>query len=308
MLAPEPVLVPPQTFRLPAPPNGDVAAARQLARALRSTADQVEASQRRAHRVLDDARRQWTGRSATAVAHPLQLLDTRTRDVTRSLRNSAEAMERYAAHLARAHEQHRWSLAKVSRIAAVVVVTTGIVVVTIGAAAPAAAAADAAVVGAELGATAGAVAAATAAGVEAAESLALAVRALQALRAVATFVRPQVVHSAVLTDALAYRQVRDTGTLQVRSLVGQGGRDLLVGSVGGRLDDALGGLGREAANPVLRWLVPTAAKAGGQAGVSVTDQLVFDQQVSGLEITDAVGASLRDSALDALPDGLEDDG
>ncbi len=298
MIVPEPVLVPPQRFTLPPPPDGDVDAAREMARALRRAADQVEAAQRRAHRVLEDAHRSWTGQSARAAHHPLQLLDTQTRVVAHSLRSSADRMDDYARALERARHQHHWSLKKIAVVASVVVLTGAVVVATVGLAAPAAAAADAAIVGSEIAAATSAASLAGTAALEAAEAITLAVRALRALQAAARFIRPVVGQAAVMTDLRAYQQVRDVGTLDAVGLAGGFGREVLVGGIGGRLDGVLGAVGADTASPLLRWLAPTVAKAGGQAGLSVADQAVFDQQVSGWAVVDAASGSVRDSLVD----------
>lgn len=246
MLAP--ALAPPQTFALPAPPTGDAAAARQLAQALRRCAEQVTSAQRQAHGVLADARTQWVGTASTAAAHPLAELDLKTRSAERSLREAAGRLDDYARALDAARRQHQWSLGKVLTVAAVVAVTTTAVIVTVGAAAPAAASVDAALVTAEVTTTASAVTAATAAAVDSAESVALAVRALRALRPAAAFLKPQVFVTAGLTDLTAYRQVDRTGRLDLGALGKGAAVDLAVGTGVG--------LAAERATGLLGWLAP----------------------------------------------------
>ena len=240
-----------QTFHLPKPPGGDPAAARQLARALRTCALELLAAQSQAHAVLADTHQHWTGSSARAANHPLCELDARTAQVARVLREAADRFEDYAHVLDKAHEQHHWSLGKILTVAAVVVVTTAVVVVTVGVAAPAAAAADAAIVGAEVAATTAAVGTASAAAVEAAEAVTLAVRALQALRAVAAFLRPQIAVTAGLTDYEAFRQVHATGHLDLAALTTHAALDVGLGAGAGAAAGAV--------RPFARWLGPRAA-------------------------------------------------
>ena len=240
-----------QTFHLPKPPGGDPAAARQLARALRTCALELLAAQSQAHAVLADTHQHWTGSSARAANHPLCELDARTAQVARVLREAADRFEDYAHVLDKAHEQHHWSLGKILTVAAVVVVTTAVVVVTVGVAAPAAAAADAAIVGAEVAATTAAVGTASAAAVEAAEAVTLAVRALQALRAVAAFLKPQIAVTAGLTDYEAFRQVHATGHLDLAALTTHAALDVGLGAGAGAAAGAV--------RPLARWLGPRAA-------------------------------------------------
>ena len=295
-------LAPAQVFHLPKPPGGDSAVARRLAGAMRQAADEVEAAQRLAHRVLEDAHRCWTGASASAARHPLVALDGQTRHVSTALREAADRLERYAAVLDHAHRQHHWSWGKVLTVAAVVVVTATVVVVTVGAAAPAAAAVDGALVGAEIAATASAVTAAVAAAAEAAEAVTLAVRALQALRAVATFLRPQVYVTAGLTDLEAYRQVHRAGHLDVPVLLGHAATDVSYGAAGGRLAGIVGGLGSEAANPVARWVLPKLATSTAWSGAAAAEDYTVTGHVDAGRVATAGGFALGGAAAqDLLP-------
>ncbi len=287
-----PVFAPAQVFALPKPPGGDSAAARWLAEAMRQAADEVEAAQRQAHRVLEDAHRCWTGASSTAAQHPLVALDGQTRHVSTALREAADRLERYAAVLDHAHRQHDWSWGKVLAVAAVVVVTATVVVVTVGAAAPAAAAVDGALVGAEVAATASAVTAAAAAAAEAAEAVTVAVRASQALRAVAAFLRPQVFVTAGLTDLEAYRQVDRTGHLHVPALLGHAATDVSYGAAGGRLAGIVGGLGSEVANPVARWVLPKLATSTTWGGVAAAEDYSVTGHVDPGRVATAGGFAL----------------
>lgn len=298
----EPVLAPPRTFTLPKAPAGDSAAARQLARALSDTADTLTAAQQDAHRILERARLAWTSPAATASQHPLDRLDTQTRIVTRQLRQAASALEDYAVRLDKAHAQHQWSWTKVLKVAAVVAVTTTAVVVTVGAAAPAAAAADAALVTGEVAATATAVTAATASAVEAAEAVTAAVRALRALRAAAAFLKPSVPVTAGLTDLEALQQVRRDGDLDLGLLARHAGTNLVFGTVGGTAASAVGGLGAEAANPVLAYLLPKAAQATAWGGTTASEELLVDGRVDPWSVATSAGVSLGGSVL---ADGLD---
>jgi len=93
---PGPELAPARTFQVPVAPRGDSAAARQVARALRQAASEVEVAERLGHAVLDDAHRHWTGSSASASCHPLAELDAKTQLVARSLRRAADELDSYA--------------------------------------------------------------------------------------------------------------------------------------------------------------------------------------------------------------------
>lgn len=295
-----PVFAPAQVFHLPKPPGGDSAAARRLAGAMRQAADEVEAAQRQAHRVLADAHRCWTGASSTAAQHPLAALDAQTRHVSTALREAADRLERYAAVLDHAHRQHHWSWGKVLTVAAVVVVTATVVVVTVGAAAPAAAAVDGALVGAEVAATASAVTAAAAAAAEAAEAVTVAVRALQALRAVAAFLRPQVYVTAGLTDLEGFRQVGHTGHLDVPVLLGHAATDVSYGAAGGRLAGIVGGLGAHAANPVARWVLPKLATSTAWSGAAAAEDYTVTGHVDAGRVATAGGFALGGAAAEDL--------
>lgn len=277
-----------QTFALPVPPQGDPGAARRAARALRTAADEVVAAEGRAHDVLAAAHQCWTGRSAAAADHPLQELDATTYQVAGALRAAAAELERYAAALDKAHEQHHWSWKKVLTIAAVVTVTTAAVVITIGAATPAAAAVDAAIVGAEVTATGAAVAAAGVAAGEAADAVLLAVRALQAMRAIATFVRPQVIITAAFTDLDAVQQVASTGSVSVGRL----GADAAIGTVGGAFGVRFAGaaaarLGSGAGNPFVHWAAPHLAAGATWGGIDAASQLLTTGSVETGEVSDS---------------------
>lgn len=297
----DPVLAPPRTFTLPKAPAGDSAAARHLSRSLHDTAETVTSAQQEAHQVLERARQFWGGPSASASHHPLDALDLQTRTVAHQLRQAATALEDYAHRLDKAHEQHHWSWTRVLKVAAVVAVTTTAVVVTVGAAAPAAAAADAALVTGEVAATATAVTAATASAVEATEAVATAVRALRNLRAVATFLRPQVAVTAGLTDLEAFRQVRRTGDLDVDALTRHAGTSVVFGSVGGTLAGAVGSFGAEVSEPLLAYLLPKAAQASAWAGTTAGEELLVDGHVDGLSVATSASVSLGGAVL---ADGL----
>jgi hypothetical protein len=295
-------LSPPQTFRLPKPPSGDSAAARQMAVALRDAADEVIAAQYQAHRVLEDAWQSWTGCSARAMHHPLAELDARTRRVATALCEAADRLDHYAVVLEKAHKQHHWSWGKVLTVAAVVAVTATVVIVTVGAAAPAAAAVDGALVGAEVAATTSAVGAASAAAVEAAEAVTIAVRALQALRAVATFLRPQIFVTAGLTDYEAFRQVQATGRLDLTALAEHAGTNVVAGTAGTRLAGALGGLGAEAANPVVQWALPRLAVSAGWGATAAGEQYLMTGDVDPWRVAQASGMAFAGTvAQDLLP-------
>lgn len=296
------IVAPAQTYSLPKPPVGDSAAARLMARALRECADEIMAAQQLAHRVLEDCFCSWTGSSATAMRHPLRELDVRTHRVAVSLRDAADGLDHYAAVLDKAHHQHHWSWGKIAKIAAVVVVTTTVVVVTVGAATPAAAAVDGAIIGAEVAATGAAVTAASGAALEAAAAVSMAVRALQTLRAVATFMRPQIAVTAGLTDYEAFRQVRATGDLDMAGLVRHAGVDVAFGATGARLAGALGSLGAEAGNPVVQWMLPKLAASAGWGTTTATQDLLVEGEVDPWRVAQATGVAFGGAVVaDLLP-------
>ncbi len=297
----EPVLAPPRTFTLPKAPDDDSAAARQLARALHETADTVTAAQQQAHQVLERARQEWAGPAARASQHPLHDLDVRTRTVAHHLHQAADALEEYAHKLDQANEQHGWSWKRVAKVAAFVTVTTGVVVLTVGAAAPAAAAADAAFVAAEIAATAGAVAAATTAAAEATAAVTAAVRALQLLRAVATFLRPQIAITAGMADLQAIDQVRRTGDLDAGSLAHHAAVNVAFGAVGGKAAGAVGGWGAEVSSPLLAYLLPKTAQAAAWGGTTAAAELAIDGQVDPIAVATSAGVAFGGAVL---ADGL----
>jgi hypothetical protein len=293
MIATEP-LAPAQTFTVPKPPQGDAAAARQVAQALQGCAAEITSAQRLAHTILEAAYQDWTGSSATAMRHPLTELDRQTVQVARALTQAADQLDHYAHQLDKAHQQHHWSLGNILKVAAVVVVTAAAVVVTVGAAAPAAAAIDGALVGAEIAATTVAVGAATTAAVEAAEAVTLAVRALQALRAVATFLKPAITVTAGLTDYEAIRQVQATGTLDVGTLSQHAATNLAFLATGTRAAALLGTgtasvLSTEALNPVARWLLPKAVGSTGWGLTTAADDLLTTGHLDVRHVGDASG-------------------
>ncbi len=267
---------------------------------MRDCAAEVTAAQRQAHTILEAAYQDWTGASATAMRHPLTDLDRLTVQVSRALTQAANQLDDYARQLDKAHQQHRWSLGNILKVAAVVLVTTAAVVVTVGVAAPAAAAIDGALVGAEVAATTVAVGAASSAAVEAAEALTLAVRALHTLRAGATFLKPQILVTAGLSDYEAFRQVQATGTLNVGTLAQHGGTNLVYGIAGAGLARGLATLGADAANPVVQWLAPKLGVATGWGATTAGQEYLLTGQVDPWRVATSSGFAFGGSVVGDL--------
>jgi hypothetical protein len=141
------------------------------------------------------------GRAGDAIDHTLTELQRTHETVAHNLAGSAQAMRKFADEMEAAHRQHHWSLHKIVKLGAIVVVGAGVVWVTAGTAAPAAAAA----VGAEVAVADAAAAAAAAAGESAAAEFAVLARAFSAVRGLASISRVQLVYGEVWMTAQSLR-------------------------------------------------------------------------------------------------------
>ena len=136
------------------------------------------------------------GRAKRRARRPRRLLTLREdlSIVGRALDVFAAELDRLAAALAEAEEEHGWSWRKVALVSAVVVVTAGAVVVSVGsagAATPGAAAAESAVVSAAAGQMAAASVAAASAEAAAVEGLLVAARLARTVEALRAIVVPR---------------------------------------------------------------------------------------------------------------------
>jgi Colicin D len=180
----------PGRWLLPRLPPSDPAALRRLACDCRELEAGLSDVARDAESVVADLRRGWSGAAASQAPTPLLTLREDLRVVGRALDVFANELERLAAALSAAEEEHGWSWRKIAVVSAVVAVTAGSVVVTIGSigtASPGAAAAETAVVSAaagELTAASVAAASAEAAAVEGLMAAARLARTVEALRAI----------------------------------------------------------------------------------------------------------------------------
>jgi hypothetical protein len=199
-----PVALGPGRWLLPRLPAGHAAALHRLAVDCRELEAVLATVARDAQWVIVGLRRDWRGRGAAAAPRPLEQLVHDAATVRRSLTLFADELDRLAVAVQRASDRHDWSWRKVATVSAVVAVTAGAFVVTVGSAgtaAPGAAAAEAAVVSAAAGEMAAASAAAAAAEVAAGEGLLAAARLARAVRALRAVVVPRlttaVVHAPV---------------------------------------------------------------------------------------------------------------
>lgn len=198
-------VVPPQQlgpgrWLLPRLPPSDPAALRRLAgdcRELRALL--VEVAQD-AEWVVADLRRDWSGAAASQAPAPLVTLREDLSVVGRALEVFADELDGLAAALAAAEQDHGWSWRKVAVVSAVVAVTAGSVVVTVGSlgtASPGAAAAETAVVSAAAGELAAASVAAATAEAAAVEGLMAAARLARTVEALRAIVVPRLVTAAL---------------------------------------------------------------------------------------------------------------
>ncbi len=188
----------PGRWLLPRLPPSDPAALRRLAADCRELQAVLGEVARDAESVVADLRRGWSGAAASQAPAPLLTLRDDLAVVGRALDVFATELERLAAALAVAEEEHGWSWSKVAVVSAVVAVTAVAVVVTIGSAgtaSPGAAAAETAVISAAAGEMAAASVAAASAEAAAVEGLMVAARLARTVEALRAIVVPRADHS-----------------------------------------------------------------------------------------------------------------
>ena len=145
---------------------------------------------------LADLRRGWSGEAASQAPAPLLTLREDLSVVRHALDVFASELDRLAAALSAAEERHGWSWRKVAVVSAVVAVTAGSVIVTVGSlgtASPGAAAAETAVVSAAAGEMAAASVAAASAEAAAVEGLMAAARLARTVEALRAIVVPRLI-------------------------------------------------------------------------------------------------------------------
>jgi uncharacterized protein YukE len=186
----------PGRWLLPRLPPSDPAALRRLAADCRELRAVLDGVARDAESVVSDLRRGWSGAAASQAPAPLLTLREDLGVVGRALDVFATELEHLATALAAAEEEHGWSWRKIAVVSAVVAVTAGSVVVTIGSlgtASPGAAAAETAVVSAAAGEMAAASVAAASAEAAAVEGLMLAARLARTVEALRAIVVPRLI-------------------------------------------------------------------------------------------------------------------
>jgi uncharacterized protein YukE len=196
----------PGRWLLPRLPPSDPAALRRLAADCRELQAVLGDVARDAESVLADLRRGWSGAAASQSPAPLLTLREDLSVVGHALDLFAGELERLGAALSAADEEHGWSWRKIAVVSAVVAVTAGSVVVTIGSvgmASPGAAAADAAVVSAAAGEMAAASVAAASAEASAVEGLMVAARLARTVEALRAIVMPRLITASLAAGEFA---------------------------------------------------------------------------------------------------------
>jgi hypothetical protein len=192
----------PGRWLLPRLPPSDPAALRRLATDCRELQAVLGGVAQDADWVLADLRRGWSGEAASQAPGPLVTLREDISVVRHALDVFATELDRLAVALSTAEEQHGWSWRKVAVVSAVVTVTAGSVIVTVGSlgtASPGAAAAETAVVSAAAGEMAAASVAAACAEAAAVEGLMAAARLARTVEALRAIVVPRLVTTALNT-------------------------------------------------------------------------------------------------------------
>jgi len=290
----------PQTFTAPAAPHGDPAALRQAAAAFRQLADEVRTSQRQVAGAFSQLSSTWKGEGQQATAHPVAVLATDTERAAGAMDEIAALLERHAAELHRAQSAHSFSWGKLLKIGAIVVVSAGLVVVTVGAAAPEVAAADSLLVGGEVGAMEAAAGAASTAASGVGSGLLAAARAFSTLRGLVAFSRPALPWAIGFTGLDAVEQEVSSDRLDVGRLATEFGISLLASPVLTRTSAALRA-GALAERPVAIAATTHAAAAGmGGGSEAVREQLEHGKvSLSSVEVAagEAGGLSVGGEAL-----------
>ena len=195
----------PGRWLLPRLPPSDPDALRRLSCDCRELEALLGGVTRDAEWVLADLRRDWSGQAATQAPAPLLALSHDLAVVRRALDVFAVELERLAAALTDAEQRHGWSWRKVAMVSAVVAVTAGSIVVTVGSvgtASPGAAAAETAVVSAAAGEMATASLAAASAEAAAVEGLAAAARLARTVEALRAIVVPRLISAATTASEM----------------------------------------------------------------------------------------------------------
>ncbi len=117
------------------------------------------------------------------------------------------------------------------------------------------------------------------------------------MRAVATFLRPQVVQTVLFTDPEAFGQVRATGHLDLGALVGDAAVGVVSGHYGGRLAGASEQLfGTQLADPVARWLLPRLGNGLGWGASDAATQVAGGGSIDPVEVGGAVAVATAGGA------------
>jgi len=215
----------------------------------------------------------------------------------------AALLERHAAELHRAQSAHSFSWGKLLTIGAIVVVSAGLVVVTVGAAAPEVAAADSLLVGGEVGAMEAAAGAASTAASGTASGLLAAARAFSTLRGLVAFTRPALPWAIGFTGLDAVEQEVSSDRLDVGRLASEFGVSLLAPPILTRTSAALRA-GALAERPVVIAATTHAAAAGmGGGSEAVREQLEHGKvSLSSVEVAagEAGGLAVGGEALKHL--------
>ncbi len=212
----------------------------------------------------------------------------------------AALLERHAAELHRAQSAHSFSWGKLLKIGAIVVVSAGLVVVTVGAAAPEVAAADSLLVGGEVGAMEAAVGAASTAASATASGLLAAARAFSTLRGLVAITRPALPWAIGFTGLDAVEQEVSSDRLDIGRLATEFAISLLAPPVLTRTSAALRA-GALAERPVAIAATTHAAAVGmGGGSEAVREQLEHGKvSLSSVEVAagEAGGLSVGGEAL-----------
>lgn len=190
----------PARWPLPQLPEGGPEAAREVA----ATCERLAVLLRSTAAALGQTRGVCApnvGRSADAIDQAFDRLQSEHEIAAGDLERSAQTMRRFADELEAERHRHRFSLHKMIKLGAIIVVATGAVWVTAGGAGPAVAAE----IGAEVAAAESAAAAAAAAGESAAAECSLLARAFTAIRGLASISRVQLLYGEVWLTAQSLR-------------------------------------------------------------------------------------------------------
>jgi len=288
-----PELSRPQSFTAPAAPHGDPAALQQAAAAFRQLAEAVRTSQRQVAGAFNQLSPAWRGEGQQATAHPLAVLATDTERAAGTMDEIASLLERHAADLHRAQSAHSFSWGKLLTVGAIVVVSAGLIVVTVGAAAPEVAAADSVLVGGEIGAMGAAAGAATTAASSTASGLLAAARAFSTLRGLVALTRPALPWAVGFTGLDAVEQEMSRDQLDVGRLATEFGISLLAPPVLTRTSAALraGALAQRPIAIAATTHVTAAGMAGG--GEAVREQLEHGKvSLASVEVAAGEGGGL----------------